>query len=423
MGAPSLLQVTSATAPRGKDETVPVPAPAVSAPPPADVETPAPVPVPVAVPAIDRAPPPEVALLHILADGQGIKVQGHEGTTVRLEATSTRPRQALIEKDLPPKRVDTYLDLLKQDPAIQKLVQWVKQLRAAHPEGVCLVIQEHTSTGIPWEMLKVARSYLGALVTTVRWEDFVATGEDTSKTLTFDEARCGGGVVSYVVPRVTEDSSITPEEKAAVERNLQMLLRGDPRFREIKALRKALCKEQGGVGLVYLLCHGLFVDDFPDSFLGSLSDEKERLTYEDLRVPTMRLLQRSAPVVFLDACSVGRMKDDDPNLTHGLRYGFPQLFLGHGARAVIGALARVDVAYAVRLAKDLVELSRNHPERSLPELLRQLREQAAAELEHALEEDPDDKACWARWYYTFLYVYYGYPMTRLAVTRGEAGHD
>ncbi len=37
-------------------------------------------------------------------------------------------------------------------------------------------------------------------------------------------------------------------------------------------------------------------------------------------------------------------------------------------------------------------------------------------------EDEKDPARWERWYHTFLYVYYGHPLTTLSLGQGEAGH-
>ena len=420
MAASWLPQITTTTAPRGKDETVQVQPLTVKASPPEDVDKSVPMQrqVPVQVGAPDQAPPSNVAILRIYANGQGFNIQGHEGSAVRLEATSPKPPALLCEKT--PTRIDHNLQTLKGYPALQKFVEWVKQLRAAHKEEFYLVIQEHTSTGIPWEMVKVGSSYVGALVTTVRWEDFAPCEEDNIRTLSDEEARCEGEVVSYAVPEVLSDD-ITAEERRRVDSFLQALLGGPARFDAIRKFYQALRKTQGGVGLVYLLCHGYLVSDFQASYLGSMRNEEERMTLADFDRWPMRLLQRSKPVVFLDACSLGRM-EENPDPQNILRQGFPQLFLSHGSRAVIGALARVKAAYAARLASELVELSRKHPELPLPELLRQLREQAVEARQHAADVGEDEDACWARWYYTFLYVYYGYPRTRLALTRGEAGH-
>jgi hypothetical protein len=408
-GAPSLAQVTSAREPKTQDPTEPVQlisAPGVPAgvlePVPAKAELPAP-----ALP-LTAVPPPAVVSMHVRREKDGFCIQAFEpGKDPRKPVSSPASKEKLIEAGRPAQRVHTYVSKLAANPAVADLLNWVKELRARYPSVPYLMIHEYTSTGIPWEMLPVGSSYLGAVVTTVRWEDFQdAQDRSVSKTVSFEAMTCDGEVLSYV----------DPNERPSVDPLLHQFLGKPASFATMQELLTELQKERGGVGLLYLLCHGYFVEEFPDSFLGTRVD---RLTYEDLDEAPLKLLRRSGALIFLDACSVGRMEDADPLLPEGMRYGFPQLFLGHGARAVIGALAEVQVKYAVKLAHNLVKLSRQHPGRPVPELLRELREQAVEELRKTSVED---KSRWERWYFTFLYVYYGYPFTRLSLEPKGAAH-
>jgi hypothetical protein len=408
-GAPSLAQVTSAKEPKTTDPTEPVqpvPAPEV----PADVVAPVPQTAELSTPALPltATPPQAVVSVHIRRDKDGYCIQAFEpGREPRKPVSSPPSKEKLIEAGHPALRVHTYVGKVAANPAVADLISWVKELRARYPGGLYLIIHEYTSTGIPWEMLPVENSYLGAVVTTVRWEDFQdAQDRSASKTVSFEAMSCDGELLSYV----------DPNEEEHVKQLLEVFLGKQVSFKTMRELLTGLQKERGGVGLLYLLCHGHFVDEFPDSYLGTGAD---RLTYEDLDEEPLKLLKQSGSLIFLDACSVGRMEDDDPFLPAGMRYGFPQLFLGHGARAVIGALAEVKVEYAVKLAHELVKLSQQHPGRPIPELLRELRARAVEELKQAPK---DDKSRWDRWYFTFLYVYYGYPFTRLSLKPKGAAH-
>lgn len=408
-GAPSLSQVTSVREPKTQDPTEPaqpVSAPVV----PADVAAPAAqlAELPAPAPVLTEAAPEAVVNVHIRAHKEGFSIHVFEkGQEFHEPVSSPASKEKLIDAGHPALRVYTYVNKLTGNAAISSLIGWVKELRARYADKLYLIIHEHTSTGIPWEMLRYESSFLGAVVTTVRWEDYQDVKDRAvTERLRFDELTCDGELLSYVDP--TEQQNVKPL--------LEAFLGAKASFETLEELHAELQKARGGVGLLYLLCHGYFVDEFPESFLGTGAD---RLTYEELDADPLELLRESGALIFLDACSVGRMEDDDPVLMEGMRYGFPQLFMGHGARAVIGALAEVKVEYAVKLAHELVQLSQAHPGRPVPELLRELRERAAKELEQAPKKD---KSRWDRWYYTFLYVYYGYPFTRLALKKKGAAH-
>jgi hypothetical protein len=210
---------------------------------------------------------------------------------------------------------------------------------------------------------------------------------------------------------------LEPWDRQALERALQTIHGGNP-LRKMEELLVELEKEHPGVGLVYLLCHGIVSPDARDIELGASSEKypEDRLSLLKLRTKKLKRLKYSGSIIFLDACAGGQVKQGVKYLPSGTRVGFPQTFLKKGAHGVIGALAPFDLPHAAKLAQELLELARKEP-RTVPELLRELRARAAAGL-----EDENDPARWERWYHTFLYVYYGHPLTTLSLGQGEAGH-
>jgi hypothetical protein len=421
VGAPTQAQVVARKTPADKAELVeatPVSAPEV----PPDVEAPAPpTAVPERVAALDAQPPPEVVLVHVRA-GQGSSFvisafeKREQGGFAEREIESDAAGDDLFSMRLEPEEFYGMVDLLGDNPAIRKFVKWLEGRRAAHPGGLFLVIQEHTTTNVPWEMLRLGDSFLGAQVNVARWE---GAELEASELGTPPEQQGGGGdVVAYVAQGIPERTTLTPGQREAFERALQVIHGGRP-LRLVQELIDILGTPREGVGVLYLLCHGLIAAKVQQSRLYAEPEThypQEQLPLLKLRTLEMELLARSRAVVFLDACTGGQVVQGASQLPARTRVGFPQAFLNKGARGVIGAVADLDVEYAVKLAHDFVELAREQP-RPVAELLRELRARAAADLRNA--RDPER---WTRWYHTFLYVYYGHPLATLSLGRGqEAG--
>ncbi len=91
--------------------------------------------------------------------------------------------------------------------------------------------------------------------------------------------------------------------------------------------------------------------------------------------------------------------------------GFIELFLAKGARGVIGTLGAVGDSHAANFAHDLIQESLRSPNLSVAALLRKLRLRVVENL----PEQPTTQDL-LPFIYTFMYVYYGNPMTVLRLT-------
>ncbi|HZH76967.1 MAG TPA: CHAT domain-containing protein [Archangium sp.] len=414
--APTPGQVVERSTPDTEAALEPV-APVSAPEPPPGVETSAPErTIQERVSALDTTPPPELALVHIQARGEAFVIHAFEGGRGQELASDTLTDNP-FESGLDAESFFGLIDLLNDTPALQKFVGWVEKQLKTHP-GLHLAIQEHKSANVPWEMLKLPDddSFLGARVNVARWE---GKEEEGAAALTeLGQAKsCEGEVLAYVAPGLLEDMRLEPWDRQALEGALQTIHRGNP-LRKMEELLVELEKEHPGVGMVYLLCHGLVTTDAKDFELGASSEKypEDRLSLLKLRTKKLKRLRHSDSIIFLDACEGGQVMQGVKYLPAGTRVGFPQTFLKKGARGVIGALAAFELPHAAKLAQDLLELARKEP-RTVPELLRELRARAA----EGLEDETDPKR-WERWYHTFLYVYYGHPLTTLSLGQGEAGH-
>ncbi|OJT17360.1 hypothetical protein BO221_45410 [Archangium sp. Cb G35] len=364
--------------------------------------------------ALDTTPPPELALVHIQARGESFVIHAFENGRGQ-ELATDKPTKNPFESGMDPENFLGLMDMLKDNPALRKLVRWVEKRLAAHPR-LYLAIQEYTNANVPWEMLRLRDdSFLGARVNVARWEG----EEEGAEALTeMSQAKsCEGEVLTYIAPGLLDELPLASQDKQTLESALQTIHGGKP-LRKMEELLGELEKTHPGVSMVYLLCHGLVSPDASYSELGASSAKypEDKLTLLKLRTKKLKRLKHSGAIIFLDACAGGQVRQGVNYLPSGTRVGFPQAFLSKGARGVIGAMAPFDLPHAAKLAQELLELARKEP-RTVPELLRELRARAAARL-----QDEADPQRWEGWYHTFLYVYYGHPLTTLSLGQGEAGH-
>jgi hypothetical protein len=89
-------------------------------------------------------------------------------------------------------------------------------------------------------------------------------------------------------------------------------------------------------------------------------------------------------------------------------------FLEYGAKGIIGTLRQVDRARAKEVVDLFLEEHRQHPEWTVPEILRRLRERVW----EALDDEVNENTC-ASYLATFLHVYYGNPMIKLQLVSAE----
>jgi len=361
--------------------------------------------------------PKEVAILHIYENGADeYSVWGGNALKI-LPQTEPNPSPhlslgKLVQKGEVPESIQDAMSVFSHiNVAIRK---WLKELKLHVGEQLCLVITDYTDFEIPWEMLELSpyespNEYLGALITTVRWRQIIRGDDYVVLELKADE--CCGNAVAYVLD--SELDGVGPE--LDILEQLQAVIYRSKKHK-IKEFQTHLQRNDAGYGFVYISCHGTFRSDLREFALGSDSDEQQQLKLLALRKCQLNLVKNSQGIVFINACHSGR-EQAHSSVPHSYRMGFIELFLAKGARGVIGTLGAVGDTHAANFARDLIQESLRSPNLSIATLLRKLRLRVVENL----PKQPTTEDL-LPFIYTFMYVYYGNPMTvlRLIPPGGQA---
>jgi hypothetical protein len=261
-----------------------------------------------------------------------------------------------------------------------------------------LVIVDPTGAEIPWEMIRLTRGYLGAQAEVVRWAplfEFEAVG------LQLEERDCLGATASFVDAGSSYESG---EEGEALGRL------GAERLHSLREVYARLARGVEDLGLLYIACHGAVA--YPEreadryQMLYSHSEPAQRILNLDLEFLDRR--EARIPAVFMNACHSGRLLGDG-----GGTFGLPAAFLRKIADGYIGTLGAVsDVQAAAIGARVLRSLRESGRGVRLSEVLRRLRQKAAEDL----GAPQLDTEVWRTFLFTFMYVYYGNPLLRIALS-------
>jgi hypothetical protein len=306
---------------------------------------------------------------------------------------------------------EVLLAILEWSGNQQPLLAWIAELRALHPD-LQLVIWDDTDYDIPWELLwldpdqqrGLAGGCLGTLVDVSRWTTIRDAKLDRSPLN--EPSDCSGGVVSYLAPDMVADAAAF---NAFSHRP----------YHQIGLFLNDLDRENLNAGLLYIGCHAKYGSSLADLMLGTV-------TWRELNHLGMTALRGWQTLVFLNACHSGRLlqyrgQGEDANR------GFAELFLRKGARACIASAGKVGDAEAHALLEALVEQFTVAPELPVSHILRRFRQAAVDALPWKPPNVPrtrnDDGSLNVegqkqvrRLLYSFMFVYYGHPHTRLAIS-------
>ncbi|MEH1773011.1 5'-methylthioadenosine/S-adenosylhomocysteine nucleosidase family protein [Nostoc sp.] len=251
-----------------------------------------------------------------------------------------------------------------------KLMVWLYQQQNNSPDRVpCLMIDERTEFEIPWELLESGKKPVGVAFQTVRQRQIEA------ETISVNPC-CGGGVLVYA-----------HAEYGGWQRYQRQ------QFSVFQEFLSQMQKPAAEFGLV-------FIDGF--------SVEEPLKSSPTAYIKRSKLFKGGTSIVFIS----GQLNLDAAiGLTHRTLL---TNFLEYGAKGIVGTLRRVDRTRAKEVVDQFSDEHEQHPEWTVPEILRRLREQVW----EALENEVNENTC-AAYLATFLHVYYGNPMTRLQLTPAE----
>lgn len=363
---------------------------------------------------IDIAPPAGVVFMHVQAYGSMacsvLLSSGTAGELLNIEildCSSIKPLGEIVHANSrfnqPLRDILNYMREFSRSEKEMRL--HLRKLHEQYTMQGYLMICDYTDFEIPWEMfcLHLKRNeYLGTAFTTARWQRVI--NEDNLEDLSVDVKveECTGNIVSYV--------NRAELAEARDEINWLQTLNAHI-YHDIHHFRHHLEKHDLGFGLVYIASHGIFGDDMHQVILGVQQNGQQQLRLLDMATWQLNLLHASKGIVFLNACHSGRLKDFNKA---NYRKGFAEIFLWQGARGVIGTLGGVGDKHAAYIGENLLRNCYENSEKSVATLLRELRQEAV----ERIKDNPTDEA-WLQFIYTFMYIYYGNPMTVLRLTKRE----
>ncbi|MDB9435929.1 CHAT domain-containing protein [Dolichospermum lemmermannii CS-548] len=284
-----------------------------------------------------------------------------------------------------------------------------------------LIIYDLTTFEIPWEMLEIKKDeYLGASIVTVRWQDIIDQNdwdnENRLINLEIEENNCRGKMVAYLNKNLNKkDPNEVNLEKQTIEK-FQPILHDN-----INEFLLFLNSSKPNISLIFIASHGFYEDDESTKINDSTirlgaNDPKEQISLSGLSAYNFNCLTEISIIVFINACHSGRLHKNDPLRIKESKIfsGFPIFFLEKGAKGVIGTLYKVKNEYAVIFSQNFFAEYEANNGLSVAKILKNIREKAVKEYIN----NPDTKNM-LLFFYTFMYIYYGNPMTTLDIIPHE----
>ncbi|MEH1826725.1 MAG: 5'-methylthioadenosine/S-adenosylhomocysteine nucleosidase [Nostoc sp.] len=257
---------------------------------------------------------------------------------------------------------------------IRQFLKWLQERRNSLSDiAKCLIIDDKTEFEIPWELLELDKTPLGAVLQTVRCRPL------ESETSPVDPG-CKGRILLYAKPEYSELESFQPHKLS-----------------DFTDFLKNLQQPQSEFGLV-------FIDG--SSFTEPLNIPTVYLKYS-------KLFKARSSVVFIG----GQLLLDGTMI---LRFrNFLKAFVTYGAKGVVGTLKTIDANKAAIVVNSFFTEYQKDPTSTIPELLRRLRQQAVQRLEEEVFTDENGEFYLA----TFMHVYYGNPMTVMQLVPMEGSSN
>jgi CHAT domain-containing protein len=365
--------------------------------------------------------PSGFAVVYVEEKNNGYVVRAHHSIQQTLHTEPSSPPQlgfdAQMAKRNPSEIRGIVREFSQKNAEAKKIRGWLVKLKKLLQEQFaqdleCVVIHDRTDFEIPWEMLNLSQNeHLGSSVVTVRWQDIQAleAGWDDSEQptpLDIQAGNCQGDIIAYANTKdfegVKDEINLLNDYNAQCIEDVQEFL---------KRLHQKIKKP---VGLVFVASHGFLSEDVFDVALGE-ADKQHRVSLSELCGWDFEFLRIDRSIVFMNACHSGRLRRDSQFT--GQRMGLATFFLERGAGGVIGTMGKIEDRYAPKIAQHFLEEYQNTPNQSVAGILRRMREQALKNI----QTDPCEEN-WALFLFTFMYVYYGNPMTvlRLSASGGQS---
>ena len=373
----------------------------------------------------------EVAIFYVVDEDGQYRVRAFNAVQRMLDTGSNQPPIVSFSQQM---EGENSSEKLRDIPAVMRLysqkrreakqiIKWLvelqKRLTYDQQELSYVVINDKTDFEIPWEMLEWHKKsesdekihhYLGASFITVRWQDIEnleCWDEDENLlNLEFEPEDCTGNIIAYT--NTTDFQSVEQEISTLLQFNATYHKNPYDFLDELEKIK-------AGVSLVYIASHGFFHEDIYETSIGE-NDIKKRVTLKRINKYNLDCFKACPSIVFMNACHSGRLRKDSMMSQDYYRTGFATFFLERGARGVIGTLGKVIDQYAVKVSHNFFAECQRSPGISVAAILRNIRKQIA-EIYKERKDDETERL----FIITFMYVYYGNPMTVLRLPKTGGG--
>ena len=237
---------------------------------------------------------------------------------------------------------------------------------------------------------------IGALIAITRWLPNIRWF-DRDHVLQISRETTEGNVLSY----------LDHEDIGHTQREQEALSHFDVESHHtISDFKERLQGQLDEVGLIYLACHGIIVNRESERtmLLGKLQTREQIKVYELEAI--LEYLQDipTRPVVMINACYSALLFQQN-----GLCHGLAEVMLQNIARDFIGTIGRVGTERAAKITQSLFKPLDSQNELCIAVALRDLR----AEMVRRHRARELSREFWEDYLYTFLYVHYGNPYTKL----------
>lgn len=300
----------------------------------------------------------------------------------------------------------TYNWLMNWWGGLPKLHAWLGEL--LKDEDPQLVVFDVTGYEIPWELCyhqpppgrDGPRGWLGELIPVTRWTNLLY--EPVSwRYGAVAQARTGGLMMMEAEDLREGVDTFTGFEVRSREHTMDKLLR-------------SLSDENAqhpSFSLLMIRCHGEYAAGNVLKLNGIALEQ-----FFEYDMPALRDAQA---IVLLNACITGRPIMDTDHRAGPTR-SFAQTFLSKGARGVIATAGDIGVRHSHGFAVRLVQRAA-HTDENLARLLLEHRRHYADSARRRPDDPVDNRTAntYKRFFWSFMYVYFGHPDTTLRLVRKD----
>ncbi len=210
-----------------------------------------------------------------------------------------------------------------------------------------------------------------------------------------------GGMISYIP---TADYLKNAEKEIEAVENC-----GCSPFSSADDLIQAMGEDRTDIAVFHIASHGTFDPDSIGKAAVNVPEENE-CSELMLNCSSMKLIRKSKPVVFINACHSAR----EGRLGWGVS-GVNIPFLRNGAKGFIGVMGRVRSKSAANISKKIFEAIQQENPESVAEILRKIRKEAVVMAQNFSPENQKYVLD------AFMYIYYGSPINSVRILLPDQG--